>query len=91
MELRPLYVVDEKGAPVAVRLDLAEYEKLLEDLKGWQEWAADMGGPDPDKALDLRPEFVNELLERDRALKEGREEFVSLEEVSRTSEDRREA
>ncbi len=83
IQLHPRYVVDEKGEPVAVQLDLAEYEKLLEYLKGWQEWAADMGGPDPDQALELRPEFIKELLERDRALREGREELVSLEEVKR--------
>ena len=83
IELHPRYVVDEKGKPIAVQLDLPEYEKLLEDLKGWQEWAADMGGPDPDEGLELRPEFVKELLERDRALREGKEEFISLEEVKR--------
>ncbi len=83
IELHPRYVIDEKGKPVAVQLDLAEYEKLLEDLKGWEEWAADMGGPDPDQGLELRPEFIKELLERDRALREGKEGLVSLEEVKR--------
>ncbi len=77
IELHPRYLVNEKGEPIAVQLDLAEYEKLIEDLKGWQEWAADMGGPDPDQGSELRPEFVKELLERDRALREGRGELVS--------------
>ncbi len=83
IELHPRYLVDEKGAPIAVQLDLTEYRKLLEDLKGWQEWAADMGGPDPDEGMDLKPEFVNELLERDRAIREGKEETSSIEDVIR--------
>lgn len=83
IELHPRYVVDDKGKPVAVQLDLPEYEKLLEDLKGWQEWAADTGGLDPDKELELRSEFLNELLERDKAVREGREQVATLEEVKR--------
>ncbi len=83
IELHPRFVVDDKGKPIAVQLDLPEFEKLLEDLKGWQEWAADMGGPDPDAGLELRPELVKELLEQDKAVREGREEFSSLEEVKR--------
>ncbi len=83
IELHPRYVVNAKGEPIAVQLDIAEYEKLIEDLKGWQEWAADMGSPDPDEGLELRPEFVQELLERDRAIQEGKEEMISLEEIKR--------
>jgi hypothetical protein len=83
IELHPRYVVDERGQPVAVQLDLPEYEKLLEDLKGWQEWAADMGGLDPYEGHELRPDFVQEPLERDRAFREGREEFIGLAEAKR--------
>ena len=42
-----------------------------------------MGGPDPDEGLELRPEFVKVLLDQDKAIQEGQEELLSLEQVQR--------
>ncbi len=38
IELHPRYVVNAKGEPIAVQLDIAEYEKLIKVIKAayWQ-------------------------------------------------------
>lgn len=82
------YIVDAEGHRVAVVLDTAEYERLLqelvelEELRERQEMLNPNRTHDPDEGLTLKKEFVESLLKQEAAYKAGKWKGKSLEQVA---------
>lgn len=77
IEIHPRFVTDENGKPLAVQLELGEFERLLEEA----EFGADMSGPDPDEGLELRADFIASLRKQLQDLQSGKEKTVSASEA----------
>ncbi len=79
------YIVDAAGHRVAVVLDTAEYERLLEELEELrerEEMRNEAPADDPDEGLTLRADFRAELLQQEADYKAGKLKGKSLEQVA---------
>ena len=86
MATKERYIIDAQGNRVAVVLDTAEYEQLLEELEELRE-REEMRhydpAHDPDAGLTVRKELIEELLKEEAAYKAGRLKAKPWEEVKR--------
>ncbi len=79
------YIVDAEGHRVAVVLDTAEYERLLEELEELRE-RDEMRNPnanDPDEGLTVRADVRDELLKLSADYEAGRIQGIPWDQVKR--------
>ncbi|MBI4672027.1 MAG: hypothetical protein HY741_10235 [Chloroflexi bacterium] len=85
MAIQERYIVDALGHRIAVVLDTAEYERLLEELEELRE-RDEMRNydptKDPDEGLTLRADFRAKLLQQEAAYKAGELKGKPLEQVA---------
>ena len=86
MATKERYIVDADGKCVAVVLETAEYERLLEEseeLREREEMQNYDPANDPDEGLTVRAELQDELLKSVADYKAGRIKGIPLEQVKR--------
>jgi hypothetical protein len=86
MATKERYIVNERGERVAVVLDTADYEALLDELaelRERDEMRQYDPTRDPDAGLELKASLVEELLKQEQAYKAGRLQGKPLEQVAR--------
>jgi hypothetical protein len=86
MAAKERYIVNERGERVAVVLDTADYEALLDELaelRERDEMRQYDPTRDPDAGLELKASLVEELLKQEQAYKAGRLQGKPLEQVAR--------
>lgn len=86
MATKERYIVNANGERVAVVLDTADYEAMLDELaelRERDEMRHDDATRDPDAGLELKASFVEELLQQEQAYKAGKLRGKPLAQVAR--------